>query len=386
MDVVERRNDEVSCWLIRTMLIFLSCTVILMAEAIAMILGSLGANGDIGFSLLFCCDSCVTGFTTKDKENHGDNECKPTEGDLDLLFEAMYDDFIGGQPSSAPRTAPAAQAPQVLQTPYGKYNNSMTTNTDTIICILSSTDLQILSQDVDELAIYNNMFCIKRNYCDNVPNAMFDAITFVNPFATYPQVMINPLEQSDQSTLRPVLTKKSTAIRWGPCASDEENTVFRKCLVCCVWVRQVEGIDFEESSLLWYSMEIKVKLDLIKMGLSCRCKQNIVRHREWPLKEVKRIFRYHPRKPFSMGLCIVGFLGIELTGFSDADLCGDVMSPSSQNRRDSARKHSLVRVEVLGFLTVAALVHDESSIQDSCSITSLILDERSKLSKSSDNL
>ncbi|GKD59837.1 retrovirus-related pol polyprotein from transposon TNT 1-94 [Tanacetum coccineum] len=41
---------------------------------------------------------------------------KPTEGELDLLFEAMYDDYIGGQPSAAPRTALAAQAPQVLQT------------------------------------------------------------------------------------------------------------------------------------------------------------------------------------------------------------------------------------------------------------------------------
>ncbi|GJW69622.1 hypothetical protein Tco_0126539 [Tanacetum coccineum] len=41
---------------------------------------------------------------------------KPTE--LDLLFEAMYDDYIGGQPSAAPRTTPAAPAPQVLQTPY----------------------------------------------------------------------------------------------------------------------------------------------------------------------------------------------------------------------------------------------------------------------------
>ncbi|GJX46924.1 hypothetical protein Tco_0272114 [Tanacetum coccineum] len=39
---------------------------------------------------------------------------KPTEGELDLLFEAMYDDYIGGQPSSAPRTALAAQAPQAL--------------------------------------------------------------------------------------------------------------------------------------------------------------------------------------------------------------------------------------------------------------------------------
>ncbi|GJZ62172.1 retrovirus-related pol polyprotein from transposon TNT 1-94 [Tanacetum coccineum] len=32
---------------------------------------------------------------------------KPTEGELDLLLEAMYDDYIGGQPSSAPAdTAP----------------------------------------------------------------------------------------------------------------------------------------------------------------------------------------------------------------------------------------------------------------------------------------
>nr|GEX03403.1 retrovirus-related Pol polyprotein from transposon TNT 1-94 [Tanacetum cinerariifolium] len=37
---------------------------------------------------------------------------KPTKRELDLLFEAMYDDYIGGQSSAAPRTAPAAPAPQ----------------------------------------------------------------------------------------------------------------------------------------------------------------------------------------------------------------------------------------------------------------------------------
>nr|GEU73434.1 retrovirus-related Pol polyprotein from transposon TNT 1-94 [Tanacetum cinerariifolium] len=41
---------------------------------------------------------------------------KPTKRKLDLLFEAMYDDYIGGQPSAAPRTAPATSAPHVLQT------------------------------------------------------------------------------------------------------------------------------------------------------------------------------------------------------------------------------------------------------------------------------
>nr|GEY56508.1 retrovirus-related Pol polyprotein from transposon TNT 1-94 [Tanacetum cinerariifolium] len=39
-----------------------------------------------------------------------------TEGKLDLLFEAMYDDYIGGQPSATPRTDPATQAHQVRQT------------------------------------------------------------------------------------------------------------------------------------------------------------------------------------------------------------------------------------------------------------------------------
>nr|GEX89207.1 retrovirus-related Pol polyprotein from transposon TNT 1-94 [Tanacetum cinerariifolium] len=37
---------------------------------------------------------------------------QPTEGELDLLFEAMYDDYIGGQSSATPRTVSAAQAHQ----------------------------------------------------------------------------------------------------------------------------------------------------------------------------------------------------------------------------------------------------------------------------------
>ncbi|GKB74956.1 hypothetical protein Tco_0936368, partial [Tanacetum coccineum] len=45
---------------------------------------------------------------------------KPTEGELDLLFKAMYDDHIGGQPSAAPRTVPAAQAPQHDEREHGQ--------------------------------------------------------------------------------------------------------------------------------------------------------------------------------------------------------------------------------------------------------------------------
>nr|GFC37166.1 retrovirus-related Pol polyprotein from transposon TNT 1-94 [Tanacetum cinerariifolium] len=58
---------------------------------------------------------------------------QPSEGELNLLFEAMYDDYIGGQPSATARTVLPAQEPQ----------------------------------DVDELN----------------SNAMVDGNTFVNPFA-----------------------------------------------------------------------------------------------------------------------------------------------------------------------------------------------------------
>ncbi|GJT02417.1 retrovirus-related pol polyprotein from transposon TNT 1-94 [Tanacetum coccineum] len=39
---------------------------------------------------------------------------KPIERELDHLFRAMYDDYIGGQPSATTRTAQAAQTSQVL--------------------------------------------------------------------------------------------------------------------------------------------------------------------------------------------------------------------------------------------------------------------------------
>nr|GFC43083.1 hypothetical protein [Tanacetum cinerariifolium] len=91
---------------------------------------------------------------------------QPSEGELDLLFKAMYDDYIGGQPSATGRTVPPAQEPQVRQT-----STASTTIADTapIPTNLSThaTNVPITSQDVDELN----------------PNAMVIGNTFVNPFA-----------------------------------------------------------------------------------------------------------------------------------------------------------------------------------------------------------
>nr|GEU57963.1 retrovirus-related Pol polyprotein from transposon TNT 1-94 [Tanacetum cinerariifolium] len=87
---------------------------------------------------------------------------QPIESELDLLFKAMYDDYIGGQPSATLRTDSAAQAHQVHQ-----------------MMLTGSTQQQQHAQ------LQGNQASLQpETVADNVPNAMFDANTFINLFAT----------------------------------------------------------------------------------------------------------------------------------------------------------------------------------------------------------
>nr|GFB09265.1 retrovirus-related Pol polyprotein from transposon TNT 1-94 [Tanacetum cinerariifolium] len=116
---------------------------------------------------------------------------QPTEGELALLFEAMYDAYIGGQPSAAPRTVSAAQAPQVHQTP-----STSTSIADTALTLTNSssqaTNFPNTSQDVVRLKTQHQHAQQQGNeaplqpetVADNVPNAMFDENSFVNFFVT----------------------------------------------------------------------------------------------------------------------------------------------------------------------------------------------------------
>nr|GEY78788.1 hypothetical protein [Tanacetum cinerariifolium] len=111
--------------------------------------------------------------------------------EMDLLFKPMYDDYIGGQPSAAPKTILAAQAHQVCQSLTTSTSIADTAPTPTI----SSSQATIFpntSQDVNELNSQQQHIQQPGNQApvqpetvtDNVSNAMFDANTFVNPFAT----------------------------------------------------------------------------------------------------------------------------------------------------------------------------------------------------------
>nr|GFA97088.1 hypothetical protein [Tanacetum cinerariifolium] len=91
---------------------------------------------------------------------------QPSEDELDLLFEAMYDDYIGGQLSATRRTVPPAQEPQVRQSSTASTRIADTAPIPTNSSSLA-TNIPITSHDVDEPN----------------SNAMIDGNTFVNPFA-----------------------------------------------------------------------------------------------------------------------------------------------------------------------------------------------------------
>nr|GFD36463.1 retrovirus-related Pol polyprotein from transposon TNT 1-94 [Tanacetum cinerariifolium] len=82
-------------------------------------IGKLGAKGVIGFFIGYSADSCAYRIYNRLDLTYAPSTItkqQPTEGELDLLFEAMYDDYFGGQPSANGENVSTAQEPQVRQT------------------------------------------------------------------------------------------------------------------------------------------------------------------------------------------------------------------------------------------------------------------------------
>nr|GFB83180.1 retrovirus-related Pol polyprotein from transposon TNT 1-94 [Tanacetum cinerariifolium] len=204
-------------------------------------IGKLGAKGDIGFFIRYSADSCayriynrwtkkimetmnvsfdeLSAMTFEQSSSKPGLQCmtsgqissgldityapstitkqQPTEGELDSLFEAMYDDYFGGQPSATVENVSPTQEPQVRQT-----------STE---CNEAMTDPAWIESMQEELLQFKRM----------------------NVWVTVPTPdNISPL------TLKWIFKNKH----------DEEQTVIRnKSRLVVKGYRQKEGLDFEES-------------------------------------------------------------------------------------------------------------------------------------------
>nr|GFA24094.1 retrovirus-related Pol polyprotein from transposon TNT 1-94 [Tanacetum cinerariifolium] len=174
---------------------------------------------------------------------------RPSERDLDILFEPLHNEYLVGRPSEAPRTITAALVIQNLQAP--------TTS-------MSFQDSAPQQRNVTPSPTASAV--------NNVPNAVFEGDLFVNPFFAPSIDIMEPKSVkealSDPAWIKSMQEELHQFIRlnvWELVSSpdgikpitlkwlfknkhDEENTVIRnKTRLVVRGYRQEEGIDFEES-------------------------------------------------------------------------------------------------------------------------------------------
>nr|GEY48297.1 hypothetical protein [Tanacetum cinerariifolium] len=211
---------------------------------------------------------------------------RPSERDLDILFEPLHNEYLGGRQSEAPRTIPAAPMLQNLQAP----NASMSFQ-DSAPVPSNSKNTPVSSHNVDEPSQQHAQQ--QRNLnpsptasaADNVLNAVFDGDLFINPFATpstesvvsstqyvdpsnmhtfyqpyphdYQWTKDHPLDQVIGEPSRPVLIRNQLKTDGDMCiyaltVSIMEPKSVKETLTDPAWIEsmgylQEEDIDFEES-------------------------------------------------------------------------------------------------------------------------------------------
>nr|GEU77719.1 retrovirus-related Pol polyprotein from transposon TNT 1-94 [Tanacetum cinerariifolium] len=275
---------------------------------------------------------------------------KPTKRELNLLFKAMYDDYIGGQPSAAPRTVSTAQALPVHQTP-----TASTTIADTALTPTNSssqaTNIPNTSQDTrlvvrgyrqEEGIDFEESFA---------PVARMEAIKIFLAYAAHKSFIVFQMDVKtaflhgtlkedmyvcqlegfiDANHLSHVykLKKALYGLKQAPKAWYDElstfilqNHFFKGTFDPTLFIRR-----FDDDILV-----VHIYVDDIIFGsthhrpnivhATCLCGRYQAKPTEKHLKNVKRIFRYL-WGTVNTGLWYTKDYGFELTGFLDADYAG----------------------------------------------------------------
>nr|GEV34358.1 hypothetical protein [Tanacetum cinerariifolium] len=134
---------------------------------------------------------------------------RPSERDLDILSEPFDNEYLGGRPSTVPRTIPVVPVVQNLQAPTASMSFQ-----DLAPVPTNSSNTPVSSHNVDGPSQQHAQQ--QRNLtqsptaspAENVPNAVFEGDLFVNLFATPSTESVDhPLEQVIREPSRPVLTR-----------------------------------------------------------------------------------------------------------------------------------------------------------------------------------
>nr|GEX40566.1 retrovirus-related Pol polyprotein from transposon TNT 1-94 [Tanacetum cinerariifolium] len=224
---------------------------------------------------------------------------KPSERELDLLFEAMHDDYLSGQPSAAPRIesfAPVARIEDIrIFLAYAAHKSFTVFQMDVKTAFLHCT----LKEEV---------------------------------YVCQPKGFINADHPSHVYKLKKALC----GLKQAPRAWYDElstfllhNHFFKGTIDLTLFIRRFDddlsGQVYVDDIILGSTHP---RLDIVHA--TCLCAQCQAKPTEKHLKEVKRIYRYL-RRTVNMGLWYIKDFSFELTGFSDADYarCKDTFKSTS---------------------------------------------------------
>nr|GEW55502.1 hypothetical protein [Tanacetum cinerariifolium] len=110
---------------------------------------------------------------------------RPSERDLDILFEPLHNEYLGGRPAEAPRAIPTALVLQNLQAPTTSFSfqDSVPIPTNSSITLFSSHNINATSQQHAQQQ-RNLISSLTTSVADNASNVVFGGNLFVNPFST----------------------------------------------------------------------------------------------------------------------------------------------------------------------------------------------------------
>nr|GEW05456.1 retrovirus-related Pol polyprotein from transposon TNT 1-94 [Tanacetum cinerariifolium] len=182
---------------------------------------------------------------------------RPSERDLDILFEPLHNKYLGGRSAEAPRAVPAALVVHNLQAPTASMSFQ-----DSAPVPTNSSNIPVSSHNVDATSQQHAQQ--QRNLtpsptvsaADNVPNAVFEGNLFINPFGTpsTESVVSSTQYQVIGEPSRPVLTRYQLKTDGDMCiyaitVSIMEPKIVKEALTDPAWIESIqeEGIDFEES-------------------------------------------------------------------------------------------------------------------------------------------
>ncbi|GJT03757.1 retrovirus-related pol polyprotein from transposon TNT 1-94 [Tanacetum coccineum] len=181
-------------------------------------IGKLGAKGDIGFFIGYSANfvayrvskpglqSLTSGQLSSGLElTYAPSKItpqKPSELALDILFEPLHNEYLGGQPSEAPRIVPAAPVIHNLQAPTASMTiqDSAPTPTNSLNTLNSSHNVDEQSQQHAQQQ--GNHTPLPTAFAiDNVLNVVFEGDLFVNPFATSTESAESSTQNVDPSNM-----------------------------------------------------------------------------------------------------------------------------------------------------------------------------------------